>query len=325
MEKPGSLFSFILKTKCTHHAPKNLAFVCVRTIAKKGVVLTLGKVEGLVNAEAVYCSAQLGYDTLDTTATLVYSNLPNRPANVHSTLVFDSCDWTLAEAAKWRVAHAKALKYKRPFTLGPAPDQLLVTIKDADSDAVVGEFSSTLHEVMQASTGKFQVTLPGSSSFATVSLSTDLVDYRAEMIPLLGHIHLGLLQFKSYAATPVFKSSLRFVCKYGDKEVASSTYVNNPHPKLKNEEAHFAVYDVFTPVSVEVYEDKVAVKGPRPSRLLSLLRGSKAEVCFVFPGALVSSSNSCYYFFGGCTERVHPGRPSKFFFLLFSKTFLYKL
>ena len=69
--------------------------------------------------------------------------------------------------------------------------------------------------------------------------------------------------------------------KYGGKEVSTGTYTNNPNPHLAGEEvyittthrfsndstqAHFSVYDVFAPVELQVFEDKVAVKGPRPSR-----------------------------------------------------------
>jgi len=247
-----------------------------RAVMKKSVVLRVESAQGAVcrASEAVYCTAALGYDALDTTAAVTYRHLPQCPARMHNTLIFDNAEWMLAEAAKWRALRAKAARRRgaSAVDLGPAPDALSITVKDADSDAVLGEVRTTLHEAMQAASARFVSTSGG----CEVALSASLSEYKGEMVPLLGHVHVALLQFKSYAAQPAFKSSLRFVMRYGAREVASPVFAADPHPRLSGTQAHFAVYNVFTPLQVDVFEDKTPVKGPHPGRLLSLLRGSSA-------------------------------------------------
>jgi hypothetical protein len=67
-------------------------------------------------------------------------------------------------------------------------------------------FSGTLHEALEgaAEGGRLACSPRG-----RVGLSARVVESRAEMVPLLGHIHAHLLQFKSHAQAPGFKSSLR--------------------------------------------------------------------------------------------------------------------
>ncbi|KAH9256529.1 hypothetical protein BASA81_005444 [Batrachochytrium salamandrivorans] len=261
----------------------------------------------------VYCRCKIGCYVRESPPVLFHGNVLQGNPRFHASFYFqDEIEWIMNEAAKRLAARERNLRRRRGsllshptltsngstrlFDSGPCPnDQIMISILDAASHQVlydsqtsfvdlgllpkteVNEWTSSLLPCVTVGIATEQTT----TTAAALHTAFKIVDVKEEMIPLLGHIHLQLVQFKTVNLSFHVDHALRFVIKYSDLIFPSALFVGDPCPVLISkdhpESVRFPIYDMFQTITIEVYVTSIKPGGgveislPNPPAPLQLL------------------------------------------------------
>lgn len=259
-----------------------------------------------VNPCLVYLKCRIGFDAITSPNVPFLGNVTGGNPRFHTEFYFnDEIDWVMHLGVQRRDLELKqARKKKQSLTTtiqddlncnNTADDQVVLTIHDACDERVLGESRVKLADILPNPTIKFwrgnvitTGNVPGS-----MDVSFGAIDVREEMVPLLGHLYVRLLSFKSLFP-PQFDATLRFVVKYGSRTLSSKSVTGDPCPDLtklgtgsRSGEDVFAfpVYNAFHRVLVEVWSSSSSSSSGRSSgkSILASIRG---------PGLLGGSNSS---------------------------------
>lgn len=263
----------------------------------------------------VYCRCKIGCYVRESAPVLFHGNVLQGNPRFHASFYFqDEIEWIMNEAAKRLAAREKNLRRRRgsPLSpphhalvmasngsgrlsdvaaaLGPPPnDQIVISVLDAASHQVLYDSSTSFvdlgllpsAEANEWASAVLPCAETEQTSAAALHAAFKVVDVKEEMIPLLGHIHLQLVQFKTVNLSFHVDNALRFVIKYSDLVFPSALFAGDPCPVLVSnghqESVRFPIYNMFKKITIEVYVTStkpgggVEISLPNPPAPLQLL------------------------------------------------------